>query len=782
MAFQATTSAPYFVGFPQQRERDYRRWITTAYIASVIIGGSALLAWLTPLHIEQRWLSLNLLVGALVLSSLKIRLPLERACATMSMGCVVDFVALLTVGPDVAMIVAAAGTLLQCTVRVRSRQPLHRTAFSVAAVAVSMQAAGLAWSVAGGTRPGLTLEGQAIPLCAAALTFFFVNTALVAAAIGLSTKRSIVGFWHREFLWSAPGYFISAAVAAAVPLIIIDGKYVLLPLAVAPLYLAHRAHQLSVQRIEEQRRYADQLAVSIATTQDALARATESEASLAAKKAQLEITIQSITDGVVATDVHGDVKLINDNARHLAMMPDNARSARSVTEVFAAVGLPKSMCEVALRQVNEGAVVQLRSDAYRASGRLIELAGKPTRDEKGRVVGAVWILRDLTDAVRVEHERAKAARLESLGILAGGLAHDFNNILTGILGNLSLAGDLIAHDPRVTARLRDAVSACTRARAVTNQLLTFAKGGAPIKTTTSLDDLVMECTRFALVGSPVAPHFSCAPNLWGAEVDTGQISQVVHNLVINAMQAMPRGGVVDVSLENTEHDAATATEVQLPTGKYVVLTVRDTGVGISGDVINQIFDPYFTTKEQGSGLGLAISYSIVKAHGGTIVVKSQAGVGSQFTVFLPASVHVSQRPATRRLVASPPVAQGRALIMDDDPAVAEVCQHMLDALGYSAVIAQSGEDAIVSFQQAEAADTPFDIAILDLTIPGGMGGGDAIGHIRKIRPNALVFVSSGYSDDPVLSRFREYGFNGVLPKPFTLADLRDTIAISAART
>ena len=777
MASSSTTPGLYVVGLPQAGASDYRRWITTAYVGSVIIGGSALLAWLTPLSIDQRWLSLTLLAGALLLSSLKIRLPIDRACATMSMGCVVDFVALLTVGANVAMLIAAAGTLLQCTVRVRSRQPLHRTAFSVAAVIVTVQAAGLSWSVAGGSSTGLTLEEQAIPLCAAALTFFFVNTALVAGAIGLSTGRSVLGVWHRDFLWSAPGYFISAAVAAAVPLIIVDGEYALLPLAMAPLYLAYRGHQVSILRVEEQFQHAEELGGMVSTTQQALARATHSEASLAAEKEQLEITVQSITDGVITTDVHGSVTLINDNACDLAMMQKDVLIGRPVAEVFAAVSLPRSMCDGALRQVIGGTAAQLRNDTGTTTRRLIELAGKPTRDAHGHVGGAVWILRDLTDAARAEQERAKAARLESLGILAGGLAHDFNNILTGIVGNLSLAVDGIGHHAVVAERLTEAVNACSRARAVTNQLLTFAKGGAPIKTTASLNDLVMECTRFALVGSPVAPRFFVASDLWGADVDTGQISQVVHNLVINAMQAMPRGGVVDVSLQNIELDPS-LTGTPLPPGNYVALTVRDTGIGIPDEVINRIFDPYFSTKEHGSGLGLAISYSIVKAHGGAIVVKSQPGAGSQFTVFLPASGHVSPQPAIVRVAPIASGVQGRALVMDDDPAVADVCQHMLDALGYSAVIAQSGEDAIVSFQHAEVAGAPFDIAILDLTIPGGMGGSDAVAHIRKIRQNTLVFVASGYSDDPVLSRFREYGFDGVLPKPFTLADLRDTIARS----
>ena len=767
---------PGFVGLVHQPGCDSRRWITTTYVASVIMGGSVLLVWLAPLRVEQPWLSSGLFAAALVLSALKIRLPVDRACATMTMACTIDFVAMLTVGPNVAMMIAAAGTLLQCTVRVRRRQPLHRTAFSVATVVITVQAAALAWTQTGGASTGLSLESQAIPLCAAALVYFFVNTALVAGAIGVSTGQSVARLWHREFLWSAPGYFISAAVAAAVPLIILDGQYVLPPLAVAPLYLAHRGHLVSVQRLEEQSRHAEQLAGLVSTTQDALARATQSEAWLVAEKEQLEITVQSITDGVITSDASGYVTLINDNARHFAMMQKQWRPGCHVADVFAAAGLPAPMYQRAWQQVIGGAAVQLRSDAYGAGARLIELTGKPKREANGRVAGAVWILRDLTDAARAEHERAKAARLESLGILAGGLAHDFNNILTGIVGNLSLAEDMIGRDPRVTDRLSDAIRACSRARTVTNQLLTFAKGGAPVKTIASLDALVMECTRFALVGSSVAPRFSFAPHLCGADVDTGQISQVVHNLVVNAMQAMPRGGVVEVSLDNIE----LGTPADVPPGKYVVLTVRDSGVGIPGDIITQIFDPYFTTKEHGSGLGLAISYSIAKAHGGAITVTSQPGVGSQFRLFLPASSNVSRLQPTDVPVASPRPVRGRALVMDDDAAVAEVSQMMLDALGYSADIAETGSDAIGRFQHAEDTGIPFDIVILDLTIPGGMGGREAVGHIRKIRSDTRVFVASGYSDDPVLSRFEEYGFDGVLSKPFTLADLRNTLAKSSA--
>ena len=270
----------------------------------------------------------------------------------------------------------------------------------------------------------------------------------------------------------------------------------------------------------------------------------------------------------------------------------------------------------------------------------------------------------------------------------------------------------------------------------------------------------------------MAPRFAVDMDLWAADVDTVQIGQVVHNLVLNALQAMPNGGVVDVMLQNVELDVSTSLDgtLILP-GRYVRATVRDSGPGIGAEYLNRIFEPYFTTKEKGSGLGLAISYSIVKAHGGALTVESELGRGSQFSVYLPASTR-NHAVETRHLVEAPRARSGRVLLMDDDLEVGDVARDMLESLGFTVQVATSGGDAIDQFRFAEASGLPFDFVILDLTVPGGMGGREAVTHIRKVRSNVPVVVTSGYADDSVLARFSDYGFDGVLPKPFAIPDLR----------
>ena len=564
-----------------------------------------------------------------------------------------------------------------------------------------------------------------------------------------------------------------------VTLAITHGAYILLPIAASPLYLSYRAYRMSVGRIEEERRHAQELAGMIATTQQALARATESEAALAAEKEQLalmstrlSVTLRTISDGVVTVDRNGAIILLNEGAQKLASLTPEEATERSLCVMLNGLGFRLEEGRTALHRVlEEGVAVRLRNDTTDAAAtdtRLVEVTGTPTRDADGQVAGAVWVLRDITDEALVEHERAKSARLESLGVLAGGLAHDFNNILMGVTGNLSLAQSMVSPDNKaLLARLTNASAACARARGVTNQLLTFAKGGAPVKKTASIRELVTECTRFALSGSPVKPAFDVHPELWAADVDTGQVGQVVQNLVLNAMQAMPKGGVLEVALHNVDLDAESIpADAPLVPGKYVRLSVRDTGTGIPAEVLNRIFDPYFSTKEKGSGLGLAISYSIVRAHGGAITVESEMGVGSTFTVYLPASSAMAVAPAAPR----PEINMrrtGRVLIMDDEDMVAEVAQEMIESLGYTTKRACNGDEAIRMFNEAEQTGEPFDLVLLDLTVPGGMGGAEAVKYIREMRNDVCVLVNSGYADDSVLARYRDYGFDGVLAKPFT---------------
>jgi signal transduction histidine kinase/CheY-like chemotaxis protein len=767
-------------------EQNIRQKATALYVGGVIVAGGVLLVQFAPREYPNPLLAASLLAAMLMLSAFKLQLPLAVGKSTMSMAYAVDFIALLTAGADFAMLIAAAGVVLQCTIRVRRWQPLHRIAFSVASVVIAVQAAGWAWKALGGyAGTGPSISTLVVPLSAAATMYFAANTALVAGAIALSSAVSAAKEWYREFFWSAPAYFLSAAVAAMVALVMAYEAWAFLPLVSSPLYMSYRAYRMSVQRLEEERRHAQELTGMIATTQQALSRATQSEAALAAEKerlalesARLNVTLRTISDGVISVDRTGMVLLMNEGAQRLAAISPGDRTDGHLSSVLLRLGFGEEECHPALRRVLiDGAHARLRKDLGEGTTlRMVEVTGTPTRDLDGVVTGAVFVLRDISDLARIEHERAKAVRLESLGVLAGGLAHDFNNLLMGVVGNLSLAQSMVgADETRLHARLNSAAAACARARGVTNQLLTFAKGGAPVKTTTSMRELVTECTRFALSGSPVAPRFSISPDLCEADVDSVQIGQVVQNLVLNGMQSMPRGGIMEVSLANVEFAAGhIPAQTSIAPGKYVCLTVQDHGTGIPTADLGLIFDPYFTTKEKGSGLGLAITYSIIRAHNGGITVESEIGVGSKFTVYLPASATRVARPGPV-VDDFPMLRQGRVLIMDDEEMVGEVAQEMLQSIGYTAKLTSSGVEAIEEFRAAESSDEPFDAVILDLTVPGGMGGAEAITHIKQIRPDVTALVMSGYADDAVLARYRDYGFDAVLPKPFTIRDLRRTL-------
>jgi PAS domain S-box-containing protein len=766
---------------PPESER--LAWRAQIYVGAVVLIGAGIVMQRMPRELDHPVLSGTLVAAAMILSIFKLRLPLGKGASTMSMAHAVDFAALVTVGPDQAMIIAAIGVLVQCTVRVQQTQPVYRAAFSMASIVIAVQAAGIIWRALGGDMTEPSFSTFVVPLSGAAITYFAVNTALVAGAIAVTTAMSAARQWYREFFWSAPAYFLSAAVAGMVTLIVSHDTYVLLPLAASPLYISYKAYRMSVDRLEEERNHARELAEMISTTQQALARATQSEAALAGEKERLAlesgrlmVTLRTISDGVVSVDTRGRVLLMNEGAEKLTLFTHDPTLTRHIDEVLTALGLSPRVCREAVHRVlDEGVSVRLRTEAGDDT-RLVEVTGTPNRDADGHVAGAVWVLRDLSDIARIEQERAKTARLESLGVLAGGLAHDFNNILMGVVGNLSLAQSMArAEDSALIEKLTSAATACNRARGVTNQLLTFAKGGAPVKTSASIHELVVETARFSLSGSPVAARFDVDKGLWAAEVDPVQIGQVVQNLVLNAMQAMlPAGGVLEVSLRNVHvDDDSQPSRTPLVPGRYVCLAVKDSGQGISEEHLTRIFDPYFTTKEKGSGLGLAISYSIVRAHGGVITVESELGVGSRFSVYLPASaVSVSEGRDARPRTHPARMAGGRVLLMDDEPMVGEVAQEMLQSLGYEAELATSGQDAIERFRAAEERGEPFVAVILDLTVPGGMGGAEAVRHIKDIRSDVPVVVTSGYADDPVMARYREYGFDAVLPKPFPIPQLR----------
>ena len=381
-----------------------------------------------------------------------------------------------------------------------------------------------------------------------------------------------------------------------------------------------------------------------------------------------------------------------------------------------------------------------------------------------RLHGFWWLKRDISEKKKTEEDILRARKLESLGILAGGIAHDFNNLLTAILGNVTLSQRQLSPSEKAFERMASAAEAVQRAQELTSQLLTFSRGGTPIKKKASIGDLLRDSVKFALRGSNVRHLITVPEDLRLVELDETQMHRVIHNLAINAWQAMPNGGIFRVIAENV--DLKSGQLPPLKEGPHVRISFRDSGEGIPEEIRNKIFDPYFTTKEGGSGLGLATAYSIVRNHGGLITLKSRVGVGSKFYCYLPAVPPSYDVPETDQEAIVP--RRGRILVMDDDDLIRDLTREVLGFLGFEVSLARDGAEAIAIYQREQQAGRKIDTVILDLTIPGGMGGKEAIRELRRIDPEAKAIVSSGYSDDPVMAEYEKHGFAGVLRKPYTL--------------
>jgi two-component system CheB/CheR fusion protein len=414
----------------------------------------------------------------------------------------------------------------------------------------------------------------------------------------------------------------------------------------------------------------------------------------------------------------------------------------------------------------------------------ISMYGLPHFNNRGELIGYRGGNTDITERKsgelmkqKLEQQQQQTQRLESLGVLAGGLAHDFNNLLGGIFGFIDLAIDE-CKQTKGAQYLTTALSTIERARSLTQQLLTFAKGGSPVQTVGELFPFVQETIKFVLSGSNISCKFYIAPDLYSCSFDKNQIGQVFDNIIINAMQAMPMGGMIHITAKNVT--LPKNFHSSLEAGEYIKISITDTGIGISPELISRIFDPFFTTKMKGRGLGLATCYSIITRHSGFIDVESTPGKGSTFHIYLPASKEQMQQIPNDKPVQHS--GHGIFLVMDDEEVIRMTMETMLSLFGYKVICKEKGEDVLIFLNESRCNNTPISGIILDLTVPGGMGGKDVISEIRKIDKNVPVFVSSGYADDPVMSDPSKYGFTGSICKPFRVADLTNLLSLHIGNT
>jgi PAS domain S-box-containing protein len=511
--------------------------------------------------------------------------------------------------------------------------------------------------------------------------------------------------------------------------------------------------------------------------EDALAVEKERLITILHSKENLDKVLNSMGDGVITTEAGGRIILMNKMAEVITEWTQDEAQGHPIEEVCNIVD--GKACEPGSNPL-EKVLKKIDRPIELASSAILISKGKkkkniaanitPLRDKQDTIIGIVAVIRDITEKERVEEELRKIQKIESLGILAGGIAHDFNNILVSIIGGLSLLKLYTKSEDKSFEMLTMVEKSAFLAGSLARQLLTFSKGGDPVKKVCSIEKPVKDAVNFSLRGSKAKCTFSIADELWLVEIDEGQISQVLNNLIINADQAMPKGGVIQVSAENVS--IGQRDSLPLKEGRYVKVCVKDEGTGILREHLSRIFDPYFTTKSMGSGLGLAISYSIIKRHGGYITVESEVGVGTTFSLYLPASQKDVKKETLKRKIY---FNTGKVLLLEDEDTVRTVAGQMLTYLGYEVEFAEEGIKAIELYKKAKDSKRPFDVVIMDITIPGGVGGEEAVWKLREIDPEVKAIVSSGYSNSPVMTEYEWFGFNEVIAKPYEIHDLGEKI-------
>lgn len=486
---------------------------------------------------------------------------------------------------------------------------------------------------------------------------------------------------------------------------------------------------------------------------------------------EFQSILNSVPDAIIVLNPNHEILWMNYYASEVLNYRISKEIDKYCCKILFNQELPCDQCIVTDSVINK---ISRNREFSTQDGRIWEMRTVPILDDQDELISVIILLRDTTIKKKAEEEMLRQEKIESVGILAGGIAHDFNNLLTAVLGNISLSKLIVGkgQDEKIEKYLGTAEKATLRAKDLTYQLLTFSKGGAPIKKQTTLNDIIEDSAKFILRGSKNKLEINIPADLWSVEIDEGQISQVVQNLVINADQAMKNPGIISIECNNLtiEYDG----ENGFKKGKYLKVSIKDEGIGIPAELRSKIFDPYFTTKEHGNGLGLATSYSIIKKHLGYLTIESELNKGSIFSFYLPAvqtneNIEINEQA---RVITG----KGKILVVDDEEMVRELLMDILENLGYDVEIFSDGSEALNQYKKKMDED-PFDLVITDLTIPGGLGGKELLDEILRINKNAKVIVSSGYSNDPLMADFKKYGFKAVVSKPYVVEDLSKTVSL-----
>ena len=505
----------------------------------------------------------------------------------------------------------------------------------------------------------------------------------------------------------------------------------------------------------------------LAMIEDITERKFATEA-LQKSRENLQITLNSIADAVISTDENEKINRMNPVAETLTGWNMEHALGRPFEEVVHLEYLQPAMeyesvlggsYQPSSESASQYVLIAKNGDRYN-----VARSSAPIKDAQNITIGSVFVFKDITEKLKIEEELVKAQKLESLSVLAGGIAHDFNNLLTGLYGNIQMAKFYPSSDAKAQTYLNRAIGSMEQAISLSEQLMTFSRADEPVKQSLSLSELLLEIAQFSLRGSNIELQTCINPDLLPVEADKGQLSQVIANLVINAQQAMPKGGVLKVWADNLIEE------------NLVKITIIDEGEGILPENLNKIFDPYFTTKKSGNGLGLASAYSIIKNHNGEIFVHSDLNQGTTFDILLPISTKQAKRGDQKLDEAfDAEIPPARILVLEDNADVRQALGAMLEKMGHQVCYATQGVEAVKKYQSRFANEQQYDLCITDLTISGSEGGLEIAQEILYVNPQAKIIVSSGYSNDPILESYNLYGFKGIIKKPYTFKDLRETI-------